>query len=103
MKVYDSKTWSFGQKTPVLTKEARSFLFWSWEVEVLRYIPKYMTKEVLMEEVNKFIVENNINVVTMTDTAKFVTYTIMDYGCDDYNVTERVGEVCITYWREVKA
>lgn len=102
MKVYDSKTWYFNEKVTIRKQERRSFLFWSWDAEVVYHVPKYKTKQDLMDEINRFILENNINVVTMTDTAKFVTYTVIDYGCDDYNVTERTGEVSITYWREPK-
>lgn len=98
MKSYYSKRWSFDETVKTVEKEQRSFLFWSWETEVVYETPKYKTKEELMAEVNRFILENNANVITMTDTARFVRYTCIDYGCDDYEVVGRTGEVNITYW-----
>jgi len=105
MKQIKIKKWLFSERVtgPVVEKE-KQFLFWKWKKQYTPKFYKYKTKEELLEEVNKFIADNQIdNIIKFTNTAKIQKYVSGDFGCEGYEWEENEGFIEITYLQEINA
>jgi len=93
MKIHE-RYWSYSEQValPEITKNCR-FLWWTW-TETYRFTKdKYNSKAALLEEVNKFIEENDIvDIISFKNTARMIT--ILDY---DYEYEERRGGIELVY------
>lgn len=88
------KFWSFSTEVKLPPVEDKhSFLWWSWTTvsEPTEY--KHPNAESLLNEVNQFIAENEIDeIISFQNTCRHIT--VLDYDCE---WIERRGGIELTY------
>jgi hypothetical protein len=94
-KAIHEKYWNFDEKISAgpTKEEKHSFLWWSWTdfIEPTKY--KYKEKSNLLDEVNKFIADNEIDeILEFKNTAR--TVIVMDY---DVDYEERRGGIYLSW------